>query len=504
MLVRVFICMIVMLHTITSLCISNSVTFYDVGQGDCTIVKYSDHKILMIDAGTSDTTGVHNLDQTKTLETSLSYNIYSFIQADLEERQWILFIITHADKDHLNLIPGILNNIENNNKLTQLTIGFLLGGQPNTYKTTEAQKLMNMIDQNQYNYLFGENKNFTFDAHYNQYVYNQQKKTDFFPQMLQEISLGIEFFSLKADKQYKKNSSVGSNDESIVIKITLENNKTLMITGDKTSREIKNIIRRFEEDSQTNFLKADILLATHHGSEEDYCKEWLDYVNPSHIVVSAGYSIHMHPRAEIMKWICNATNKKIYQNISDWHCVHFYNDTNDFFEGTIGFHHLLQSKPLSTSKSFGYSYAVTNFSIFTTGVYGNITLNFNPFIADTVIIYGEKVSPQYTFSLNECVVNLLAQQYFKTQQRIAFPPHSIFYNTIYNYNPIYNFSPLSIRSVYQLNLKNCVLSDNDIHNLCEYITHSTEIYLLNLSNCLLSDTQKTKIRTAWGYRGLTI
>lgn len=82
------------------------VTFYNVGQGDCTIIKYPNKRILFVDAGTSETRGVLGIaENDKDKTEKLAENIVDFITPDLEVSKWLLFVVTHSDKDHLNLIP---------------------------------------------------------------------------------------------------------------------------------------------------------------------------------------------------------------------------------------------------------------------------------------------------------------------------------------------------------------------------------------------------------------
>ncbi|WP_045959749.1 ComEC/Rec2 family competence protein [Acholeplasma palmae] len=72
------------------------------------------------------------------------------------------------------------------------------------------------------------------------------------------------------------------NNNSVCFKIKI-NNKTILFTGDIEKEAEKNYIKRYG-----NNLKANLLKVAHHGSNTSSTMEFINYVNPSHAIISVG------------------------------------------------------------------------------------------------------------------------------------------------------------------------------------------------------------------------
>lgn len=70
-----------------------------------------------------------------------------------------------------------------------------------------------------------------------------------------------------------------NNDDSIISKINFSN--TSILIGGDTSLDV-------EQDLVYQDLKADLMLANHHGSKDSNSKSWLERISPQFVVISCG------------------------------------------------------------------------------------------------------------------------------------------------------------------------------------------------------------------------
>jgi competence protein ComEC len=117
--------------------------------------------------------------------------------------------------------------------------------------------------------------------------------------------IAFEFFS---SNQLSQRSS--TNDRSCVLKIS--GSHRVLITGDIESNQEAALIQRYGSQ-----LKADILLAPHHGSLTSSSVDFIDAVGPKHTVFNAGlYNRWNFPKPEIMKRYQNV-GSEIYRTDQD-------------------------------------------------------------------------------------------------------------------------------------------------------------------------------------------
>lgn len=89
------------------------------------------------------------------------------------------------------------------------------------------------------------------------------------------------------------------NTNSIVLKITFYNNRSIIITGDATGLTTDRLIRNYPATAKGTALNCDLLIACHHGSitEESNNPIWVKATQPKWIIFSAGkYDSYHHPQ----------------------------------------------------------------------------------------------------------------------------------------------------------------------------------------------------------------
>lgn len=126
----------------------------------------------------------------------------------------------------------------------------------------------------------------------------------------------------------------GSNNRSCVLRVE-HGNSSVLITAD-----IEKQVERYLLN-QKYVLASDILLVPHHGSKTSSTKQFIDVVNPTLALVSAGYLSHYgHPHKDVIQryvergieLVSTANSGTIEINITDnGYTVTRYRDTNRRF-----------------------------------------------------------------------------------------------------------------------------------------------------------------------------
>ncbi|MBF2675284.1 DNA internalization-related competence protein ComEC/Rec2 [Listeria marthii] len=92
---------------------------------------------------------------------------------------------------------------------------------------------------------------------------------------------------------YPTQAGVGGNDDSIVLKVILDN-KVWLFTGDLEANGEQKLLDQP--------VKADILKVGHHGSKTSTSKEFIQQVQPTFAIISCGVKNRFgHPHAETLK-----------------------------------------------------------------------------------------------------------------------------------------------------------------------------------------------------------
>lgn len=518
------------------------VTFHNVGQGNCTVIKSPRRQVLVVDAGSSNTVGVEGIPERGKYEV-LADKIFTSIKDDLEASKWLWFVVSHPDKDHLNLVTKI---IESAREVfgASLNLGVLLGGpQKDKYKKEDSKKLVSFLENETIPHFYG-GEHYVLERRGIFYVSRHKSSP-----ILAGWEGRLDFLSLDADTnkvlgvqmrlKTGKRKGAGSdtvvdlsmagssrssvslaldkkeiedddtNKLSIVMKISV-GGFSIMLTGDKTKTETKAIIARFAKEGQLDALKSDILLATHHGSWDDYVPEWVQHVDPRYVVFSAGRS-YDHPGSRTVDgYIAKAGNLASHP----WHFVQFQGDFINYLSSSgsavgagssagpsssLVVKSIAREAPSIIEKARGYVHAVTNKAIFVTANQGDIS-----FLQDgSVRISGLTHADLSTFP-TDLVHRFLGGPTLLDGTRVEIEELNFDGETsLVPLLPALETLP-SLDDLQKLSVKSLGLTDADVDGMCSLISGRTDVTNLDLTGNGFSEGSKEKIREAWGHRGLRL
>lgn len=207
---------------------NGEVDFYvlDVGQGLSTLIKTKNHTVLY-DTGPK----IYN----SNFEAG-SKIILPFLQT-LRIKKLDKVIVSHADLDHAGGYNAIRDNIAISETLTSQP---RLLKFPNIKRCQKGQK----------------------------FIYDDVK---------------FEFLHPNNDLYKAK------NDNSCVLKVTASN-KIILLPGDITKIVEKSMVKEANYGTKIDYLKADIIVAPHHGSKNSSSINFVNAVYPKYAVFSAGFA----------------------------------------------------------------------------------------------------------------------------------------------------------------------------------------------------------------------
>lgn len=238
-------------------------TFIDVGQGDSTLIECPNGRHILVDAGST--------------TDPQEEEIRAYLLDRLGEDQPVIdtLVITHPDKDHYNLIPDLLEDIE---------IGHLYRvGAVKDYTSKDFKTWLNAFPKEKTTVLKVDDVD-----------------TEETPNA--DITCGAaKIWVLAASVKATKSAS---NAKSIVLMIRYGEFEAIL-TGDATFDTEKAILSRYE----ASWLDVDLLKLGHHGSRAtSTSQQWVDTLKPEYAVVSAGYeNSYGHPQQEVINRVAGAT-----------------------------------------------------------------------------------------------------------------------------------------------------------------------------------------------------
>lgn len=245
-------CYFVVSITLSSL--TYSVTFFDVGQGDCALIKTPGNHNFLIDTGPSGSTTMSAL-------KSAGVNKLDAV------------FISHTDSDHSGALGEILENIP------VVKVVF-----PHYNITSEEMENLKSISVKN-----GASVDFISRYH----SYN-----------LHGIPVDVVWPSPN------QNTVSDENDSSLVLSLDLKGTNFLF-TGD-TGISAEELILKTNE-----IIDCDVLKVAHHGSDTSTSEKFLKKVSPQYSVISAGkYNSYGHPHADTLSRLENVGSTVLRTDIS--------------------------------------------------------------------------------------------------------------------------------------------------------------------------------------------
>ncbi len=219
------------------------VYFFDVGQGDSTLIRTPNNQYVLIDGG--------NNDQGK--------NVVKYLNA-LGVKTLDAMVATHPDADHIGGLDDVLKAVDVKSVYA-----------PKVSHTTETYKDFLTAVKNEGRTIKAVTKGVSIPL------------------------TGVEAKFLAPINSYGDDL----NDWSAVLKVTYKNN-SFLFTGDAEKASENDML------ADGISLKADVLKVGHHGSSSSTSKAFIDAVKPSYAVISVGKNNYGHPDSGILSRLKNA------------------------------------------------------------------------------------------------------------------------------------------------------------------------------------------------------
>ena len=229
-----------------------SLTFLDVGQGDCICIESAGGEHFLIDGGSTSESKVGDY----TILPYLKYNGISKLDA---------VFLTHLDSDHISGVMELLEDNKMEIKINRICIS-------NAVIEDEAYYKLVMLC-------------------------NARKVPIYRLKAGDQIKAqGLQFEVLHPCADYKADSR---NAYSLVMKLEL-GGVTALLTGDVESDGEYASIEQLYEDKDVSEI--DIYKAAHHGSKYSNTEEILTYTRPKTVVISCGEdNRYGHPHTEAVE-----------------------------------------------------------------------------------------------------------------------------------------------------------------------------------------------------------
>ncbi len=247
------------------------VSFINVGNGDCALIKSPGDCDILIDAGASSKS-----------ETSGRYIIYPYlIKNGVNDIEYV--VLSHTHSDHVNGLLGLFDIMEIGNIIMPY----------NAEDTDEAKKILEKAHE------------------YNIPV------TYFASGDILKISDDIKITAITPDI---KQLLISKNKNDSCLTVRLDYGKTsFLFTGDITS-DIENYIL----DNYPDMLEADVLKVAHHGSQTSTCQRFVDAVKPKYSYIPVGKNSYGHPSEEVID--------RLEKNGSEVYRASYHRDVTFFFD----------------------------------------------------------------------------------------------------------------------------------------------------------------------------
>lgn len=255
--------------------------FFNIGMGDCTVIKGPKGEIGIIDCGST------NFGNTRIED--VKNEIEGFVGRSIEEVDFVL--VTHSDSDHYN------------------QLGELLGS--TTIHEFYHADLLGAFSNNDFRrWIHGSGKYAKKMANIKKIIpitVNATKKPSILLKdwtkgtatcKIHVLASNVDVDSIVIEGFEKPKKAYRTNTLSAVVKITSASAEWL-IAGDATSHTEK-----FLTDNKSGVLKSDVIRVGHHGSGSSSSDNFVKEVDPKIAVISSAEnnSHHLPLKSVVYKW----------------------------------------------------------------------------------------------------------------------------------------------------------------------------------------------------------
>ena len=232
----------------------NIISFLDVGQGDSSLIVYSNNRLnLLIDTG-----GIYNSNYNIVDNKIIPY------MKSLGISKLNYLILSHGDYDHMGEAINLVENFR-------------------------VEKVI---------FNCGEFNDLEHDL-----IKVLNKKKNPYYACIKELNIDNNKLYFLQTKEYDN-----ENDNSNVIYTEIDGYK-FMFMGDASITTEKEILKKY------NLPDIDVLKVGHHGSKTSSSSEFIDKINPKYSIISVGKNNRYgHPNEEVLN---NLDNSKIYRTDQD-------------------------------------------------------------------------------------------------------------------------------------------------------------------------------------------
>ena len=231
---------------------SLQVHFLDVGQADCTIIKFPNNELMVIDAGAENS------------NSSTPQYICDYITNNFHKKSIKYLVLTHSDEDHCLSMPKLLDNFEIKNIFRPATKATY-----NNYESVHDNEKINECNNAVYKQVI-----YKFNNEPNANIYVSRAGIS-----LMESDATISFLAPNKDYYLNGESADSLNAISAVIQLNY-NNKSFLFTGDSNEYN--------ETELLNNCFDIDVLKVAHHGSSTSTTQNFLNITMPEYAVFSVG------------------------------------------------------------------------------------------------------------------------------------------------------------------------------------------------------------------------
>lgn len=228
------------------------IEFLNVGKGNCTLITFPSGRFTIVDIDNSRVNGDNRLTDPIEFLKKHHFGIPPF-----------RFILTHPDMDHLSGLEQLINY-----------------QMPTNFWDTNNNKSITDSDWNSSPYNKGDWDTYQsirskkFGLTYNCFRRGDRPDCCF-------VQDNIEILSPNEELEQLANESKEYNHISYVLLIRFAGRK-IILGGDASTDVWENILSHYGKE----YLKSDIFLAPHHGSENNIHDEAFKAIAPSYVIVS--------------------------------------------------------------------------------------------------------------------------------------------------------------------------------------------------------------------------